>query len=86
MLLERISEMDNVSNKNQSYTSTQVSVLGSFPADNVRTIDNDTLTNINTQPRNMQGEHWLTIAKFRQKNLQILLFVKSTVFSSITSR
>ena len=41
--------------------------LGSFPSDYVPTLDNDTFAFINTQPSNMQGEHWIMIANFRQK-------------------
>ena len=40
---------------------------GSFPSDNVPTLDNDTFAIINTQPSNMQGEHWIMIANSRQK-------------------
>ena len=40
---------------------------GSFPSDYVPTLDNDTFAIINTQPSNMQGEHWIMIANFRQK-------------------
>ena len=39
---------------------------GSFPADYVPTLDNDTFLITNTQPSNMQGEHWIMIANFRQ--------------------
>ena len=39
--------------------------LGSFPSDYVPTLDNDTFPIINTQPSNMQGEYWITIANFR---------------------
>ena len=39
--------------------------LGSFPSDYVPTLDNDTIDIINTQPRNMQGEHWIMIANFQ---------------------
>ena len=35
---------------------------GSFPPDYVPTLDNDTFAIINTQPSNMQGEHWIMIA------------------------
>ena len=38
--------------------------LGSFHSDYVPTLDNDTFAIINTQPSNMQGEHWIMIAKF----------------------
>ena len=40
---------------------------GSFPSDYVPTLENDTFAIINTQPSNMQGEHWIMIANFRQK-------------------
>ena len=40
---------------------------GSFPSDYVPTLDNDTFAIINTQPSNMQGEHWIMIAYSRQK-------------------
>ena len=39
---------------------------GSFPSDHVPTLDNDTFAIINKQPSNMQGEHWIMIAKSRQ--------------------
>ena len=38
-----------------------------FPSDYVPTLDNDTFAIINTQPSNMQGEHWIMIANSRQK-------------------
>ena len=38
--------------------------LGSFPSDYVPTLDSDTFAIINTQPSNMQGEHWIMIANF----------------------
>ena len=41
--------------------------LGSFPSDHVPTLDNDTSAIINTQPSNMQGEHWTMIANFRHE-------------------
>ena len=41
--------------------------LGSFPADHVPTLDNDTFAIINTQPSNMQGEHWIKIANSRHE-------------------
>ena len=40
---------------------------GSFPSDYVPTLDNDTFAFINTQPSNMQDEHWIMIANCRQK-------------------
>ena len=36
-------------------------------SDYVPTLDNDTFAIINTQPSNMQGEHWIMIANCRQK-------------------
>ena len=41
--------------------------LGSFPSDYVTTLDNDSFAIINTQPSNMQGEHWIMIANFRHE-------------------
>ena len=41
--------------------------LGSFPSDYVPTLDNDNFAIINTQPSNMQDEHWILIAKFRHE-------------------
>ena len=41
--------------------------LSSFPSDYVPTLDNDTFAIINTQPSNMQCEHWIMIAKFRHE-------------------
>ena len=41
--------------------------IGSFTADYVPTLGNDTFAIINTQPSNMQGEHWIMIANFRDK-------------------
>ena len=39
--------------------------LGSFSSDYVLTLDNDTFAIINTQPSNIQAEHWIMIANFR---------------------
>ena len=41
--------------------------FGSFPSDYVPTLDNDTFAIINTQPSNMQGEHWIMNANFRHE-------------------
>ena len=41
--------------------------LGSFPSDYAPYLDNDTFAIINTQPSNMQGEHWIMIANFRHE-------------------
>ena len=60
--------------------------LGSFSSDYVPTLDNDTFAIINTQPSNMQGEHWIMVANFRTNYiLQTLLDVRGTVVSSSTT-
>ena len=41
--------------------------LGSFPSDHVPALDNDIFAIINTQPSNMQGEHWIMIANFQHE-------------------
>ena len=41
--------------------------LGLFPSDYVSILDNDTFAIVNTQPNNMQGEHWIMIANFRHE-------------------
>ena len=41
--------------------------LGSFPSDYVPTLDNEFFAIINTQPSNMQGEHWTMIANVRHE-------------------
>ena len=41
--------------------------IGSFPCDYVPTFPNDTFAIINTQHSNMQGEHWIMIAKLRHQ-------------------
>ena len=41
--------------------------LGSFTSDFVPTLDNDTFAIINTQPSNMQVEHWIMIANCRHE-------------------
>ena len=53
--------------------------LGSFPSDYVPTLDNDTFPIINTQPSNMQGEHWTMISDMNCI-LQTLLDERRTVF------
>ena len=45
----------------------KIRYLGSFPSDYVPTPDNDTFAFINTQPSNMQGEHWIMNANFRHE-------------------
>ena len=44
-----------------------------MPSEYVPTLDSDTFAFINTQPSNMQGEHWVMIANFHHK----LFFVDS---------
>ena len=51
----------------------QYRYCGSFPADCVPTLDNDTFAIINTQHSNMQGECWIMTANSRQ----ILCFADS---------
>ena len=41
--------------------------LGWFPSDYVPTLDNDIFVIFNTQPSNMQGEHWIMTANFRHE-------------------
>ena len=41
--------------------------FGSFTSDYVPTLNNDTFAIINTQPSNMQGEHWIMVANFRHE-------------------
>ena len=41
--------------------------LGSFPSDYVPTLDNGTFAIVNTQPSNMQGEHWVMSAIFQHE-------------------
>ena len=72
VLLEKTSKIDIVS---VQQISNRISLLkyryrGFFPSDYVPTLDNDTFAIINTQPSNMQGEHWILIAK----SCQILYF------------
>ena len=69
VLLEKTSEMVNVS---LQQIINRIQLLkyrygGSFPSDYVPTLDNDTFAIINTQPSNMQGEHWIKIANSCQK-------------------
>ena len=40
---------------------------GSFPSDYIPTLENDTFAIINTQPSNMQCEHWIMVANPCQK-------------------
>ena len=64
MLLEKTSKMDNVSLQQMinRIPLLKYRYRGSFPSDYVPTLDNDTFAFLNTQPSNMQGEHWMMIA------------------------
>ena len=69
MLLEKTSKLYNASlqqlvNRNPPL---KYRYRVCFPSDFVPTIDNDTFAIINTQPSNMQGEHWIMIANSRQR-------------------
>ena len=65
----KTSKMDNVSLQQiiNRIPLIKYRYRGSFPSDYVPTLDNDTFAIINTQPSNMQGEHWIMIAKSCQK-------------------
>ena len=64
MLLEKNYEMDNISfqQKLNRILLPKYRCRGSFPSDNVPTLDNDTFAIIKTQPSKMKGEHWINIA------------------------
>ena len=68
LLLEKTSEIDNNS---LQQIMTRIRLLkyryrDCFPSDCVPTLDNDTFAIIKTPPSNMQGEHWIMVAKSRQ--------------------
>ena len=75
MLLEKTSEMNNVSLQQiiNRIPLLKYRYRGSFPSDYVQTLDNDTFAIINTPPSNIQVEHWIMIANSRQ----ILCFADS---------
>ena len=69
MLLEKTSEMDNVS---LQQVINRIPLLkyryrASFLFEYVPTLDNGTFAIINTQPSYMQGEHWILIANSRRR-------------------
>ena len=69
VLLEKTSKMDNVS---LLQIINRILLLKycyrcSFSSDYVPTLDNDTFAIKTRQPNNMQGEHWIMIAKSCQK-------------------
>ena len=67
---KQTSKMDNVSPQQiiNRIPLLKYRYRGSFHSDYVPTLDNDTFAIINTQPSNMQGEHWIMIANSRQKS------------------
>ena len=69
VLMEKTSKLDNVSLQQiiNHIRPLKYWLRGSFPCDNVSTLDNETFVIINTQPSNMQGEHWILIANSLQK-------------------
>ena len=71
VLLENTSKMNDVSlhqkiNRNPQLKYLKYRYVGSFPCDYVPTLNIDSFANVNTQPSNMQGQHWILIANFRQ--------------------
>ena len=75
VLLEKTSKMANVSLQQifNRIPLLKYPYRATFPSDYVPTLDNDTFAIINTQPSNMQGEHWTMIAS----SCQILFFADS---------
>ena len=69
VFLEKTSEMDNVSLQQiiNRISLVNYRYRGFFPSDFVPTLDTDTFAIINTQPINLQGEHWIMIANSGQK-------------------
>ena len=67
--LEKTSKMDNVSLQQRinRIPLLKYRYRGSFPSDYVPTLDKDTFAILNTQPSNMQGEHWIMNANSCQK-------------------
>ena len=68
VLLEKTSKMDNVFPQQIIYRILLLNCRysGSFPSDYVPTLDDGSFAFLNTQPINVQGEHWILIAKYRQ--------------------
>ena len=75
VLSENSSKMNNVSLQRliDPIPLLKYRYRGSSPSGYVATLDKDTFAFINTQPNNMQGEHWIVIANSRQ----ILYFADS---------
>ena len=77
VLLEKTSKMDYVSLQQiiKRIPLLKYRYGGSFPSDYGPTLENDSFAIINTQPSNMQGEHWIMIAN----SCQILCFADPLV-------
>ncbi len=69
MLLEKTSKVDNVSLQQiiNRIPLLKYRYRGSFSSDYVPTLDNDIFAIINTQPSNLQCEHWIKITNSRRK-------------------
>ena len=69
MLSERLFKMDNFSFQRviNRITLLKYRYLGCFLFDYDPTLDNETLSIINTHPSNVQDEQWIMIAKFRHE-------------------
>ena len=69
MLLEKISEMDNVALRQiiDRIPLLKYRYIGSYPYDLVPTLPNNTFAIVNTQPSQKEGEHWIMIAKFHNQ-------------------
>ena len=74
-VVEKISKVDKFSLQQliNRIPLLKYSYRGSSLSDYVPALDNDTFASINTQPGNMQGEHWIMIANY----CQILYFAES---------
>ena len=68
VLLEKRSKMDNVYLQQviNRIPSLKYRYRGSFPSDYIPTLDKDTFAIINTQPSDIQDEHWIMIANVCQ--------------------
>ena len=87
VLLERMRRMDYFALQQFLYRIPLLKFryLGSFLSDYVPTLDNDTFAIINTQPSNMQGEHWIMIANFRHE-LYFAHFLEGKGYSFLNNK
>ena len=69
MLLEKISQMDNVALRQiiDRIPLLKYRYIGSYPCDLVPTLPNNTFAIVNTQPSRKEVEHWIMIAKFHDQ-------------------